>query len=148
MPATHEVAAGRRAFQACRVDGRRSDATAAAVVQANRAFQHALHGLRRQQVPTGLLQRREVRHSLEPQHLAEIRMISELCDHASIIGLPEVLQHQTGEQLMLREHLGAVAMSVEWQYALGCVERRPRHRLRRFAGACHIFDTHPSELAG
>ena len=95
-----------------------------------------------QQVPAGLLQRREVRHAVEPEHFAQFRMIGQMRDDAPIVGLQEVLQHQTGEQLMLRELLRTVGMRVEWQHALSRDERRPRHRLRRFTGACHIGITH------
>ena len=74
-------------------------------------------------------------------------MIRQLRDDASIVGLEEVLQHQAGEQLMLRKLLRTVRMRVEWQHALCGHKRRPRHGLRRFAGYRHILGTHSTELA-
>ena len=97
---------------------------------------------------TRLLQRRKMRHALEPQHFTQLRMIGQMRDDAPIIGLQKVLQHQASEELMLRELLRTVGMRVEWQHPLSGDERRPRHRLRRFTGACHIGITHTTELAG
>ena len=98
-------------------------------------------------MPTGFLQRREMRHTVEAQSLAQLRMVRQLCNDATIIGLEEVLQHQAGEQLMLREFLGTVRVRVEWQHALCGDKRRPRHGLRRFTGYRHILGTHPTKLA-
>ncbi len=65
-----------------------------------------------------------------------------------MVRLQKVLQHETGEQLMLREHFGTIRTRVEWQHALCRQQRRPRHRRRRFTGACHKPMTHQTELAG
>jgi hypothetical protein len=99
-------------------------------------------------VPTGFLERREVRHAVEPEHLAQIRMIGQVRNNASIVRFQKVLQHQASEELVLRELLRAIGMRVARQHALRRNQRRPRHRFRRFTGECHKLITHPSQLAG
>ncbi len=65
---------------------------------------------------------------------AQVRTVGQDVDDAAIVSLEKLLEHETGEQLMLGKLLGAVAMSVGWQGALRRCIRGHHHASRRFAG--------------
>jgi len=121
---SHEVRAGTAAFQAGGVRGRRFNAPLAAEVQPDRGSQQPPHLGQRQQPTRRLLHRREVGHRAEIQDRHQRRMIGQMSHEPTIVRFEKVLQHQAGEQLMLRELLGTARMGIQWQ-------RPPRHRQRR-----------------
>jgi hypothetical protein len=88
-----------------------------------------------------LLQRRKVRHADEVQLFNERRVVRQMGDDASIVGLQEVLQRQASEELVLRELLRTARMRVRRQREPRRRERRQNDRLRRFTRHCHASIT-------
>jgi hypothetical protein len=74
-------------------------------------------------------------------------MIFQMGHDASIIGLQEVLEHQAGEQLMLRKLLGTARMPIGRQRSARRRQGGPHHILRRLARNRHINNTQPVTLA-
>jgi hypothetical protein len=64
-----------------------------------------------------------------------------MSDHAAVVRLEEVFQHQAGEELMLRELLGTEPVRVRGERPPRGRKRRQNHRPRRLAGECHRHST-------
>ena len=139
IPPPHEIGAGTGGLHAGGVGGGGFDAPLSAVMLPHRRVQELAHAGKRQQTPRSFLQRGEVRNAAQLQQLAKRRMIGQMGHHTSIIRLQEVLQHQTGEQLMLGELLGAATMRVRRQRAPRHGQRRQHNLPRRFTGNSHIL---------
>lgn len=67
---------------------------------------------------------------------------------ATLVGLEKSLEHEAGEELMLRELLRAVARRIERQASLGGRQCRQQNRSRRFTGTRHAFNTNASDTTG
>ncbi len=112
VAAADVVATGVAAVQAGRVEGCPLHAPAAAEEAVDRrAEQPPGHG-QAQQAATGLLRRGKVGHDFQGQNPAQVGMVGELSCQAAVVGLEEGLEEQTGEQLVLCEFLGAVAVRI------------------------------------
>ncbi len=124
IAATDEVPAGRSALQAGRVDRRPFHPPLAAQVQTHRRAEEFSHRRREQQPPRRFLKRGEVGNLLQSQLRDERRIVGQVDRQAPIVGLQKLLQHQAGEELMLRELLGTIPMGVLRQCPLCRCQRR------------------------
>jgi len=68
---------------------------------------------------------------------AEVWAVRQDVDDAAVVGLEELFKHQAGEQLMLREFLGAEAVGIRWQRLLGRGVCHQQHPPWRLAGCAH-----------
>ena len=137
VAAVDEVAARTTAFEARRIDRRALHPSLAAQVQANGGLQQSSRRPRWQQAARGFLKSGEVGNLLQFQSGKQRRIVLEMGRQAAIVGPQKVLQHQAGEQLMLRELLGTVAVSILRQRPPRRSQRRQNHRLGRFTRPCH-----------
>lgn len=145
------VAAGVAAVQAAGVHRSPADARASASSSAPAAPPPPFHEtldrrgqqrvgalLRGEQALGRLLQRGEVRHVLQAQHLYQVRQVEQHRRDAAVVGLEEGLEHQAGEELRLGVDLGAVAVGVQRQGLRARFQRLHRHHPWRLAGATHL----------
>jgi len=87
--------------------------------------------------PGCLLHGGEARGRDQLEGTAPVGRVLPMGHQPSIIGLQEGLQHQAGEELMLRELLGAGAMAVGGQHGPSDDPRRHKHLPWRLAGLAH-----------
>lgn len=141
--AADEVAAGRRAFEARGVDRRAFDAPPAAHVQTHRRLQESSGRSGQEQALGRFLQGGVMGDLAQPQGFDQRRAVGQLRHDAAIVGPQEVLQRQAGEELMLRERLGATGVRVGGKRSPRRRQCGQRHRLRRFTRQCHNCCTQP-----
>lgn len=141
-----KVTAGGRGFEARGVDRRAGHAALASQVLANRRVEQASGGKAGQESLRGFLQRRVMRDFFQPQCLDERWAIGEMRDDAPIVRLQEVLQHQAGKKLVLRELLRTTAMRIRRQRLLGRCQRRQNHRPRTLARRRRAFSTNARDV--
>ncbi len=110
--AANEVRTRRPALQTRGINCGGRDASASAHLLPDGRVQQAPGRLRGEQSSRGFLQRCEVGNTFEFHNLNQCRVIGQVGDNASIVGLEEVLQYQAGEELMLRKHFGTVSMRI------------------------------------
>ena len=83
---------------------------------------------------------RPVWHSAQRRHADRVSrdaVTAQMPDHTAIIGPEKVLQHQTGEKLMLRKLFGTVLVAICWQRLPGDTPGCHYYRFRRFARNTH-----------
>ncbi len=86
---------------------------------------------RQNQQPIGrFLQRREVRHLLQLDRRSQRLAIRQQADRATVGKTVVVLQHQAGEQLVLRERFRAESMGIRRQRFLCHSQSLDQHALR------------------
>ena len=97
-------------------------------------FHQPSHALLRQEASAGLLQRGEMRQRLETDDLAKLGTVLQQLADAAIVLLLELLEHEAGEQLGLRELFGAVDVRIVAESVLAGGQRDHRHIPWRLAG--------------
>ncbi len=141
------VAAGVPGFEAARVHGGQTHAAAEdlrLLCPLDRGRDQPSKRLLDQQPIGRLLQRREVGHLVQADHFAQRIAVRQQPDRAAVSEVVEVLEHQTGKQLMQRELLGAEPMRIRGQRRFGHRQRFGQHPFRTFAGL-HSFRYEPSK---
>ena len=134
LAAADEVATGTTAFEARRIDRRAFHPLPPAQVQANGGLQKSPRRPREQQAMRGFLEGGEVGNLLQFQNGKQRRMVFKMGRQAAVVGPQEVLQHQAGEQLVLRELLGTVAVRMLRQRPPRRSQGGQHHGFRRFTG--------------
>ena len=137
LAAADEVAAGTTAFEARRIDRRAFHPSPPAHVQANGGLQKSPRRPRKQQAMRSFLEGGEVGNLLQFQRGEQRRMVLEMGRQAAVVGPQKVLQHQAGEQLVLRELLGTTAVSMLRQRPPRRRQGGQHHGFRRFTGERH-----------
>jgi hypothetical protein len=122
--AAHEVATGTGAFQAGRVDRRAFYPPSPAQLQADGGLEEFSRRCCSQQATRRLLKRGEVGNLPESQHRHEGRIVGQMGRQAPVVGSQKVLQHEAGEELMLRELFGTIPMCVLRKCPPRCCQRR------------------------
>jgi hypothetical protein len=109
-----EVVADMAGFQAGGIHRRQLNMTVGTEdVQA--AVQETLDHRPTQQTLGSFVQGRKMRHTGQPDDLAQVRALTQEVRQAAIVGLEDLPEYQAGKQLRLRELLRAEAMGVRRQ---------------------------------
>lgn len=148
---TDEVFARAMRFEAAGVDRLRANAAgnqSPASGPRDRLVEHVPHALGAQQAPRSLLQRGVVRHAIQLQHFAQRGLFEQQRLHAAIVASAKLLEHQTGEQPMLRERLRATTMRIRRQRSSRRLQRHLQHPRRTLTRLAHTLSYEPTAASG
>ena len=110
--------------------------------------QHPPNARQLEQPSRRFLERREIGRRRQIDYCSQGRAVRQQTFRPAVIQLQKFLEHQAGEQLMLRELLGAATMTVGRQAASSHATRHQKHPLGRLARGSHARSTHETMLAG
>lgn len=138
----HEITASPMSLKAAGIDRRQSHwrpQQRSRAGEPNGGVEQSIAHGQTQQSPACFVQRREIRRRAQINDRTQRIAFTQESLDASVVELEELLQHQTGEQLVLGELLGTAWVAVRRHRVPRHLIRDTQYSTRGFARACHIY---------